>query len=358
MFEHLNKIPFWHHCFIISLRKERLLLLEPGSLIERIIEFRESISDFTPCYNRLESFHSSWICSGCLGERGDNLRMIDEKYWTSNLFTNILPESISESFPIISFIFDSEFLEFISHCFISCSEKIDTSFGFHGIEVVQFWPVSCKIKCMSFGGKYCFSIDFLSDSLIEFLYELHPIFIVCICPIELHIGEFLEMFWTGSFVAIGSSDLKSFWKSSCHEPLLPEFSNTDSHIYIDIIVVVMSGEWTSFRSSGSVFDSRSFYFKESFCFEKIPSDFPELGFAIKHRSEIFIHRHIEVSLSESFLIILNSMPFFWKGTDCLGEKSEFLHKKSEFSLVSIEELSTNPDKVAKINEFFCKFVGR
>jgi len=139
---------------------------------------------------------------------------------------------------------------------------------------------------------------------------------------------------------------------------LPEFPNTDSHIYIDIIVVVVRCKWTGFCSSCSMFDSWSFYFEESFIFEKIPSDFPEFGFTIKHCSEILIHRHIEISFSESFLIILYSMPFFWKRTDCLRKKSKFLHKKSEFSFVSIKKFSTNPDKIAEIDEFFCELIGR
>ncbi len=128
MFQHFDKIPLWHHCFIISLHKERLLCFESRSLIEWIIEFREAISYFTSCDNRLESFHSSWICYGCFGERGDNLRMIDQECWTCYLFADIFPERISESFPIVSFVFDSEFVEFISHRFISCREEINPSF--------------------------------------------------------------------------------------------------------------------------------------------------------------------------------------------------------------------------------------
>lgn len=61
MFEHLDEFPVWHHRLIISSTQEFLLELEPVTLVERIIELGESITDFTSCDNRLESFYFSWV---------------------------------------------------------------------------------------------------------------------------------------------------------------------------------------------------------------------------------------------------------------------------------------------------------
>lgn len=160
MFEHLHKVPFWHHCLIITSCKELLLHLESSTLIERIIELRETISNFTSCDNRLKSFHSSWKLIRSLCKRRDNLWMINEKCWSCNLFSNIFPECIRETFPIVSFIFYIQFFEFISHLFISCCEEIDPSFRLYCFEVVDFWPFSSKIELMSFCCKGSFSIDF------------------------------------------------------------------------------------------------------------------------------------------------------------------------------------------------------
>jgi hypothetical protein len=51
------------------------------------------------------------------------------------------------------------------------------------------------------------------------------------------------------------------------------------------------------------------------------------------------------------------MELLRQGTDRLGEKSEFRGKYREFSLVSIEELSSHSDEVPEVDEFFCEFVG-
>ncbi len=61
MLEHLDEVPLRHHRFIITTREEGLLSFETGSLIERIIELGESISDFTSCDDRLESLDATRI---------------------------------------------------------------------------------------------------------------------------------------------------------------------------------------------------------------------------------------------------------------------------------------------------------
>ena len=128
MFEHLDKVPFWHHSFIISSSKECLLCLESCPLIKWIVELRESISYLTSCDNWLKAFYTTWIGTASLGKRRDNFWMIYEKRRPSNLFTNVFPESICESFSIVSFVFDPQFLELVSHLLVCCSEEIDTCF--------------------------------------------------------------------------------------------------------------------------------------------------------------------------------------------------------------------------------------
>lgn len=79
MFEHLDEIPVRHHRFIIAGCEHRLLFLESCALIERIIEFRVSISYFTSTEYYLESFDRTRIFRTSLCERGDELRMIHEE---------------------------------------------------------------------------------------------------------------------------------------------------------------------------------------------------------------------------------------------------------------------------------------
>lgn len=51
------------------------------------------------------------------------------------------------------------------------------------------------------------------------------------------------------------------------------------------------------------------------------------------------------------------MPFLRKRSDRLGEEAKFLHEEREFSLVCVEKLSPNSDKISEVNEFFREFVS-
>ena len=189
------------------------------------------------------------------------------------------------------------------------------------------------------------------------MYESHTILIVGICPIEFHIGEFLEVLRTRAFIAIGTTYLECLRKSSSHETLLPEFPDTDAHIDISVIVVVMRCKWSSLSSSCRVFDRRCIDFKESSLDHEVPCRRPELGFASEHPSEFIIHCHIEIALTVALVIVFYPMPFLRKRTDRFGEKCELFHEEGEFPLMCIEKFSASTDKVSKIDELFSKFVG-
>lgn len=196
VFEHFDEVPLGHHRFIVSLGEEFLLCFESGSLIERIIEFRETISDFTSCDDRLEALDASRIARRFLRKGRDDLWVIHEKYWSRDLLADIFPESICEAFAILTFVSYTKFSEFIFHLIISGSEEIDPRLTFHGFEVVDFRPLSGEIEGMSLRGESSTTVDFFCYTLVELLYELHAIFIVGISPVEFHIREFLEMFRT------------------------------------------------------------------------------------------------------------------------------------------------------------------
>ena len=156
---------------------------------------------------------------------------------------------------------------------------------------------------MSFRRECRLPIDFERDRLIEFLDESHPILIVGICPIEFHIRELLKVLRTRSLIAVGAPDLEGLRESTCHESLLPEFADTDAHIDIDIEVIVMGREGSCLRSTRRMLDRRSLDLEKSFCFHKIASHFPEFRLAVEHRTEVIVHRHIEVSLSIALIVI-------------------------------------------------------
>ncbi len=79
---------------------------------------------------------------------------------------------------------------------------------------------------------------------------------------------------------------------------------------------------------------------------------------MEHRSEIIIHRHVEVSFSITFVIVLETMPLLWKRTDSLCEECELLGKDGELSFVGVEKFPADPYEVPEIHKFFHKFIRR
>ena len=230
-------------------------------------------------------------------------------------------------------------MEFGFHLCISGSKEIDTSFVFHGFDVVDLRPVSCEVEGVSFCREESLPIDFQSYLLVEILYECHTILIVGICPVVFHIGEFLKMLGARSLVPIGTSDLKCLRKSSCHESLLPELADAYPHEDIDIVVMVMCREWSRLGSASRELDSRSLDFEKSLRLHEVSRNAPELRLAVEHRTKLIIHSHIEIALAIPLIIVTDTMPLFWKRSDRFREKSELLHKECELSLVRIKKLS-------------------
>ena len=122
--------------------------------------------------------------------------------------------------------------------------------------------------------------------------------------------------------------------------------------------MVMSGKWSCFGSSCGMFECRSIDFEKSSIYEKVASCLPESRFAYEHGTKLIVHRHVEVSLTIALIVISDTMPLLWKGADGFREKCKFFHKKSELSLVCIEELSLHTDKVSEIDELLSKLIGR
>lgn len=196
VFEHLNEIPLWHHCLIISRFEEFLLYFESCSLIDRIIEFRESISYLASCDDRLKSFHASRIFRRYFGKWRNNLRMVYKESWSSNKFTNVFPECISESFSVVSLSYFTP----SSRSFARISSSVAVRRLIPVLDSTaadsRFLASFLRDQSMSFCSKYGFSVYFECDSLIEFLYKFHSIFVVSICPVEFHISKFLKMIRT------------------------------------------------------------------------------------------------------------------------------------------------------------------
>lgn len=211
--------------------------------------------------------------------------MIHEEYWACYGFSHILPESICEAFAVVSLVLDSEFCELRTHLIVCCSEEIDACSFFDDIEVVYLGPVTSKVERVSLGCEGHPPVDLHRDRLIHLLNELHPHLIVGISPVELHVREFLEMFRTRTLVAIRAPYLECLRKTTSHESLLPEFTDTDAEVHVDIVVVMMRGKRSSLSTSCRMFEGRGIYFHEPLGHKKISRRLPKHRFTDKHRTQ-------------------------------------------------------------------------
>lgn len=106
-----------------------------------------------------------------------------------------------------------------------------------------------------------------------------------------------------------------------------------------------------------MFERGSIHLEESLRYEKVPSRFPESRLPYEHRTELIIHRHIEISFAVALIIIFHTVEFFGKGTDRFCEEGEFFHKECEFSLMCVEELSLHSYEISEVDQFLGEFVG-
>lgn len=356
MFEHLDELPVRHHRLIISSREHRLLLFESRTLIEWIIELGVSISYLTASEYHLESLDRTRILRARLRERGDELRMSHEKCGARNLTTSVFPEGIGEALTIGPVVLHTELRELRSHGIIGRSQDIDTRLLEYSAHIVYASPLICEVECMPTSRKSRLAIDCLCDSPIHLLHEIHPIFVVRICPVELHIRELLEVIWTGSFISKCATDLERLRKSACHETLLPELTDRDAQVDIDIVVVMVCGKWPSLSSTRRMLECRSIYLEESFCYEELSRRSPKCTLSYEHRTELIVGRHVEISLSIAVFVIFESVELLWEWAYRLREKGKIMHEERELAFMCIEELSSYADEVSEVDELFCKLV--
>ena len=148
-----------------------------------------------------------------------------KKCGACDIFAAVFPERIGQALSVCTLVFDAELFELGLHIVFGCGEHVDAGLVFYLIHVFDNLPFACEIKGVSARGEFCFTKDVVGNFLIQHLGELHAIAVVGICPVEFHVGEFLQVFWARAFVAVRAADLESLRESGGHEALLPEFAD-------------------------------------------------------------------------------------------------------------------------------------
>src|SRR3989338_7633424 len=103
------------------------------------------------------------------------------------------------------------------------------------------------------GFKLSFSKNLISYLNIHIPNKFFPFWKIHISGVKFHIGKLLGMLQAGTLISISSAYFKSSWKSGGHQSLLPKFTNRNSHIYVQIKIIVMGFKRSGFRAAGRNF---------------------------------------------------------------------------------------------------------
>src|SRR3989339_734470 len=224
----------------------------------------------------------------CFCEWRNQFWMIDEECWTSNILATKFPECIGKSLSVCSFVDDTKLIELLSHIIFTCFQYINAGLLLYFTHIINFWPFSCKIVVHAFCCELSFAKYIDRNFLIEFLDEFHAFSIISVCPVKFHVGKFLQMIWARSFIAEHTTDFKCFFKSCCHETLLPQFTDRNAKIHINIKIIVMCLKRCCFCAAGSCLEIGCFYFKKSIVFQKSSGYIPKVCTLYKDITKFWI----------------------------------------------------------------------
>jgi len=122
-----------------------LLLGKTLFLVDRIIEFRKTVADFSAGDNHLEAFGQFRVISLGFGQRAHQLRMIDQEDRAGDALPAIFPESISQTLARIALIFHGQFFQLAFYLLFTRPQDIDTGLALDFLAIVETWPFARQV---------------------------------------------------------------------------------------------------------------------------------------------------------------------------------------------------------------------
>ena len=116
----------------------------------------------------------------------------------------------------------------------------------------------------------------------------------------------------------------------------------------------MGAEWACLGTTCRHLKCRGFYFSKVSCFHKGTSHIPESFFTMKECTQFWITQDVEITLSKTFFLVLESMIFIRKRKKTLCKHSPFTHEYRLLTFVSSKNSSGHLDEVAVVDNFFKK----
>src|SRR5581483_2266493 len=168
-----------------------------------------------------------------------------KKTRTADLLPAVLPESVDRARLIEAFVvvFDLHLLKPQLDLLEGRLGYIDFRHLLYRLDEIVCLPLRAEVDIKSADLELKRAECLFRHIFVELLNKLHTVKIICISPVEFHLGIILEMLSVHAFVSENPADLKDFRHTCDHEPLEPELRR-DAYEYIDIKSVMVSDKRT------------------------------------------------------------------------------------------------------------------
>ena len=322
-------------------------------LVDWVVKLRECVCKFTTGDEQLETFGVARVICHSFGQRGDFNRMTHQEGWLDEL---VLNEFIEEQIENIAFEVTFFVLNVVLFCNSSCFfQSVDFIKVYAGIFLNS---VNHGDTCERFA-----KVDFLAAindfSCAQYLFgniaqqlfsQVHDVFIVGICLIELEHGEFWIVFGVHAFVTEYTTDFVNFIKAADNQTFQVQLKS-DTQIHIDIEAVVMCDKWTSSSTACDIVQNRGLNFQITFCIQEVAQLFDDHGTFYEYVTNFWVHDKVNVSLTVSQVSVGQTMEFFRQRQQGFGQQDCLSSTDRDFTVFSTENLTLYANDITNVPFF-------
>jgi hypothetical protein len=331
---------------VVSLILLVCLLLESKTLVEGVIQLSVSIDDLLLTNESLESFTKSNTVTVVLGQRRHHLRVSSDEGGVDTLLLNELSDELVEHTCVglrgrtVDLVGLKDLLqelvgllgvklvsgrELLSSSLLKRGHHVDTLPGLGPVYVVDLTGLSVELGGVSSG-------NLLDHGGNKVLGNLDKVVVVGVGPVELTGGEFRVVGKVDTLVTELATNFVDTLKTSNNKHLEVQLGG-DTHEHVHVEVVVVGDEGLGGGSSSNLVHHGSLNFDEIPGVEVLTDERNDLGTGDEDIARTVVHDKVEVTLTVTSLLVLETEVLRGKHTKTRGEKNDLLSEDRELSRV-------------------------
>mmetsp|Transcript_49299 Transcript_49299/g.107571 ORF Transcript_49299/g.107571 Transcript_49299/m.107571 type:complete len:225 (-) Transcript_49299:549-1223(-) len=188
--------------------------------------------------------------------------------------------------------------------------------------------------------------DHPTDQLLS---DVHEIIIVCIRHVKFDRGELRIMSQINALVSELTAYLVNTVQPSNNEHFQVEL-RCNSHVQIQIQVVVMGDEWSGRSPASNHVHHRRLHLKETSCVQIATNVSCDLRSEHKGPSNVLIHDKIKIPLTVSHLLIFEASPLLRRQhVQAGGQQLDFSGENRQFPTFGLARCSLDPDNISPLD---------